>query len=357
MRGTRPSTMPVRPRRVATAALAAILVCVAGCDRRPWFYETHGETMGTTYTVKVAWVQADSSQDKTNRAAEIEARVAGELRQTNDAMSTYIEDSEISRLNRAAENVPFGVSPELYDVLQMARQVSEETGGAFDVTVAPAVDAWGFGPQPPAELPPAEEALDALRNSIGFDKLHLDDAAHTVTKLAPGMRIDLSAIAKGYGVDRVALALENLGYTHYMVEIGGEVRTAGHNRDGVPWRIGIEQPTAGGRSVRRTVPLSGLAMATSGDYRNFRDEDGMHYAHTIDPRTARPVTHSLASVTVLHGQCAMADAYATAFMVLGPEEGRATAERLGLPVLFILHAGGDAFEERVTTAFPGAPST
>jgi thiamine biosynthesis lipoprotein len=339
--------------RVACIVLLPIfLFSFPGCTPGPWFFETQGETQGTTYTVKTVFEQPVSRDEQAALSRQIETEIAREFERINQTMSTYIPDSELSKLNTAKDGEAIVVSPELFEVLQMARQVSEESNGAFDVTVGPLVDAWGFGPTQPDQLPPSQETLTTLQKAIGYKKLHLDADTRSVTKMRADIRIDLSAIAQGYSVDRVALALEGLGCANYMVEVGGEVRTAGVNREGVPWRIGIERPTPEGRSIMRIVPLSTRAMATSGDYRHFREVDGVRYSHTMDPRTMRPIAHNLASVTVLHEKCAMADAYATALNVLGPEEGMAAAERLGLPVLFIIHTGNGDFEERATTQFP-----
>ena len=343
--------------RLAQPLLSVLVIAAAltaGCASGPSMHELRGETMGTTYSIKVVLAAPPSKASVRARIAELADEIEQELVRVNGMMSLYIEDSDLRRLNAAPSGVPVSVPAPLFEVLQLARQVSEETGGAFDVTLAPVIKAWGFGPGAPGQLPPSQEDLEALRASVGFRHLTLDPETGTVVKLADGVSVDLGGIAKGYGVDRIAELLDRLDFEHYMVEIGGEVRTAGLNADGVAWRIGVEQPDPFARSIRRVLSLSGEAMATSGDYRNYFELDGLRYSHTIDPRTLRPVLHEITSVTVLHERCVLADAYATAFLALGPEEGPAAAERLGVATLFIMtdHEGGHS--ERAVGGFPQA---
>jgi thiamine biosynthesis lipoprotein len=229
--------------------------------------------------------------------------------------------------------------------------VSEASGGAFDVTVGPLVDAWGFGPEGRLSGLPDEERLAELRESVGFEGLAMDREAGTLSKTHPATLVDLSGIAKGYGVDQVATALLELGYTAYLVEIGGEVKVRGRKPDGSAWRVAIEAPESERRVLHRVVELVDMAVATSGDYRNFYEEDGVRYAHIIDPRTGHPVRHAGAAVSVLHRDAVVADAWATALSVLGPEEGMAVAEREGLAALFIT-AGTDGYETFATAGFP-----
>ena len=308
-----------------------------------------GETMGTTYQVKL--VARESHDEGDAPHASIAAPVEMSLDTVNRLMSTYQPDSEVSRFNDSSSTEPFAVSPETAAVVAMALQVSEESGGAFDITVGPLVDAWGFGPDK-TRLSPSQEEIDTLRQRVGYQHLSVDLEANTIAKAIPELHIDLSAIAKGYGVDQVAGAVENSGVVYdYFIEVGGEIRTHGLNADGVPWRVGIEKPLDHERTIQRIVGLSGNAMATSGDYRNYYEENGERLSHTIDPRTGRPITHRLASVSVFHNECAMADAYATAIMVLGEDAGMAFAEELGLPVYMLVRMEDGAFEERMSDAF------
>lgn len=328
-----PSSSPLgdRPwRRFLPPALFLAAVIIA------WLWRTgdprvlstfRGQTMGTTYTVKVISKVALNGEQN----ARIGALITQTLGEVNQSMSTYIEDSELSRLNRSS--APFEASEPLVRLIEDARGISEASGGAFDVTVGPLVNAWGFGPQKRG-TPPDAATIAALNEKIGYRKLTI--AGKTITKAHPEMYVDLSAIAKGYGVDRVFEVLREVGHADLMVEIGGETRAQGRNQHDAPWRIGIEEPVEGSRQIIEAIPIDTLAMATSGDYRNFYEQDGVRISHTIDARTGRPITHRLASVSVLHPRCAMADGWATALNVLGPEEGIALAEARGLAALFIV---------------------
>lgn len=303
-----------------------------------------GAKMGTTWTVRLA-AHLDAAA-----AAAVEAVIEAELEKVDAAMSTWRQDSELSALNRHHETTPFSLSADTAAVLAEALRVGDLTGGAFDVTVGPLVEAWGFGARA-ADTPPSAEELRRLREATGLDKLRLDPGAGTVTKRTPAVEVDLSGIAKGYSVDRVAEALEALGHRRYMVEVGGEVRTRGRNPEGGPWRIGIERPDAAPGRLQRIVPLTDAALATSGDYRNFRLVDGERLTHILDPREGRPVHHRLASVTVLHPSCTTADALATGLMVLGPDDALALAESRDLAVLLLVRDGRGGFEERASSAF------
>jgi len=254
-----------------------------------------------------------------------------------DRMSTWKADSELSSFNRHASTEPFPLSPETLTVLRLAREVSLATAGAFDVTVGPLVDAWGFGPGPDPAAVPSAETIAALREQVGFEQLALDEAAGVAVKALPGLEVDLSAIAPGYAADLIAERLRAAGFARHLIEVGGELRVAGRNPDGTLWRIAIERPQAERRETQRVLELTDVAVATSGDYRDFYELDGVRYSHTIDPATGSPVRHSLVSATVLHESCALADAWATAMMVLGPEEGLRVAEANDLPVLLMVY--------------------
>lgn len=303
-----------------------------------------GSTMGTTWTVTL------NAPEKTREDVQrVQVLVEERLAAINRSMSTWDESSELSRFNRFDSTAPFPVSPEMLAVVRLARDVSERTGGAFDVTVRPLVAAWGFGAGARIGDPDAAE-LAALRERVGYAALSVEDDA--LRKRRADLEVDLSAVAKGFGVDEVADVLGAEGYADYFVEIGGEVRVRGERRGGGPWRVGIERPDTEGRSVVGVVLLSDAAMATSGDYRNFYDAGGERRTHIIDPRTGRPVTHGLASVSVVHAEAAVADAWATALLVLGPEEGPACAEAEGVAAYFIVRREGEGFDTSVTTGFP-----
>lgn len=290
-----------------------------------------GAAMGTTYSVSLVSPALPVEKQALRQALE------ALLEQTEREMSTYRADSELMRLNRASGASWHPVSPPLLRVLQAAQETSRLSGGAFDITVGPLVNLWRFGPGEKKAAAPASREIDAALERVGYQKLQLDAPAGAVKK-APGLFIDLSAIAKGYGVDRIARYLQGLGLDDYLVEIGGEIRARGVNGDNVPWRVGIEKPLAGRRAVHRLIELKDAAMATSGDYRNFFEQDGVRYSHAIDPRTGRPITRRLLSVTVLHPSAMRADAWATALLIAGPEQGFVLAEKQGLAAYFLIDA-------------------
>jgi thiamine biosynthesis lipoprotein len=302
--------------------------------------------MGTTFTVKVvAENLTEANQIRLQRLIE------DELRAVNGKMSHYLEDSELSQFNRSRETTPFVISQSTLEVFRHAAEVSALTGGAFDITAGPLVNVWGFGPEGHAETLPSDAEIARALERSGYDKLEIDEESATVRKTQPDLYCDLSAIAKGYGVDRVAESLERDGLANFMVEVGGEVRTSGTNDSGNAWRIAIEQPVPGRRAIQRIVPLSDLAMATSGGYRNFYDVDGAHFSHMIDPRTGRPISHRLASVSVVDELSVRADALATGLFVLGPEEGYRLAVHRDIAALFLIEEEGGELQELATPAF------
>jgi thiamine biosynthesis lipoprotein len=294
--------------------------------------EFRGRTMGTTYMVKVAG--HSDVDDETIRLS-----VDAELRTVNDQMSTYLKSSEITKFNESKSTDWFEVSKEFAAVVEFAQQVAAKTDGAFDVTVGPLVDLWSFGASERSRTIPTDEQIDRAITQVGYESLSVRLDPPALKKSIPSLRIDLSSIAKGHGVDRVVERLASLGVDDVFVEIGGEVRTAG-DKPGGPWRVGIQLPDAERDTVMIAHPMiisdeSGNAMATSGDYRNFFTVDGKRYSHTIDPRTGRPVEHSLASATVIAPTCMEADAWATAFCVLGAEKGFELAEEESLHTLLV----------------------
>ena len=306
-----------------------------------------GSTMGTTFAVTVVGAVSDSAAER------LRGQIAMTLTDVDGAMSTYDPDSELSRFNRWQQTDWYMLSPHTFEVFRHAQEVSRLTRGAFDVTVAPLVSAWGFGPTGPAASLPTDEEVTALLANVGETMLEIDAAATSIRKSRPDVQSDLSALAKGYAVDRVADLLERSGdgVEGYLVEVGGEVRTRGRNNDGLPWRVGIERPVEGPPSIQRVLELTDAALATSGDYRNYFEHEGRRYSHTIDPRTGFPVDHRLASVSVVDALCVRADALATALEVLGPEEGFALAQERGWAVLLITREVDGTLTEQATQPF------
>ncbi len=339
-----------RRRQLLQGLSAAALVAGCGDSRsdkaRPAAaYRFGGPTMGSTYSVKIAGAAlSPAAQDAARHAVE------SALADVDARMSAYRETSELSRFNRHRADTPFALSPSTFAVFRQAQQVSALAGGAFDITVAPLVDAWGFGPAGARNVV-GDERLLRMEPRVGWRMLALDAANSTVAKQRPDVAADLSGIAKGYAVERAARALEALGFGDYMVEAGGEVRTRGRNASGTPWQIAIERPDSVPQRAHMIVPMSGQAMATSGDYRIYFEQEGQRYCHEIDPATGRPIRHGLASVTVVAADCGEADALATALIVLGPERGRALAVQRELAALFIVREADGGMSDRATPAF------
>ncbi|MBN2217646.1 MAG: FAD:protein FMN transferase [Pirellulales bacterium] len=304
--------------------------------------------MGTTYTVKV--VPAPGAKSTVDKL--LNEGIDCVLKDVDRAMSTYRDDSELSRFNASESTDWFNVSPETARVVAEALRVGRLAGGAYDVTVEPLVRLWNFGAHPlPSDAVPSDEQIEEMRKSVGLDHLAVRLDPPALKKDLPGLHVDLSSIAKGFAVDRAAELLDAEGCENYMVEVGGEVRARGCNASGRPWQIAVERPTDGPREIQRVVPLVDRAMATSGDYRNYFERDGRRYSHLIDPRVGRPIAHRLASVTVLADRCMEADAWATALSILGPEAGMRLADDRGIAASFLIRQG-DVFVERRSAAFP-----
>ena len=341
--------------RVHAFICVATLSLLAACERNPpprAVREFTAPTMGTTYHVKVVSVR---NEPRSERAAQ--ACIDGVLASVDRHLSTYSKQSEITALNRNPSSDWIPVSGTLFAVLAAANRVSVETDGAFDVTVAPLVRLWGFGAaaaaQPTDPVPPSPEFVHDATALTGYTWLELRAAPERAVRKNRALELDVDGIAPGYAVDRISSCLARAGLPDHLVEIGGEVRAAGTRADHSPWRIAIERPIAGARQAYAGVGLTDLAISTSGSYRDFRRlPDGRVVSHTIDPRLGEPVRHALASVSVVHPRAQLADAYATALMVLGPDEGYAVAQRLGLPALMLERIGdSQQFRERATPEF------
>lgn len=314
-------------------------------------YQLSGDTMGTRYSVLVTDFPDDVSD---NELAEgIEQRL---YRVDRELMSTYAPDSELSRFNQSPVGQWMDVSAELAEVMVQAQAISELTGGYFDVTVGPLVDRWGFGPvQEMADSTriPTDSEIEDLRERVGYRHLEVNQQPPQLRKLRD-VRVDLSAIAKGYGTDVIADYLDSVGLDSYFVEIGGELRIRGIKPDGSSWVPAIEKPGQGAPVVYEVIAVDGqpVAVAGSGDYRNFFEQNGVRFSHEIDPFTGRPIRHDLAAVYVITDTAIMADALATAFMVMGDERASELAQRLDLAVFFITKSDtDDGFDSHYTPQF------
>jgi len=307
-----------------------------------------GPTMGTEYAVKV--VPGSEGLPFADRQA-IDRDIRDLLTRIDRQVSTWRNDSALSRFNASPSLEPFAFDTEAFDLFLQARDLAAFTGGAVDATIGPVVDAWGFGPHGQADIAPTDDMLQALDESVGADKLVIDAGARTVAKRHPGVRCDFSALAAGYAADRIAALLEARGHRHFLVDLGGELVARGRNEAGRPWQVAVERPQAVGRGILRVLPVTDRAVSTSGDYRNYREVEGRRVMHILDPRTRRPVTHRLASATVVAPSAAWADAVSTALMVMGPDEGFAFATRQQIAALLLVPDEVGEFRERATPAF------
>lgn len=323
--------------------LCCALLAVA-CGRAREELVLSGPTMGTTYTVKVAAPPASVD------GAKLRATIDESLARIDRSMSGYRADSEVTRFNATTSTQWHDVSAELASVVQTAHEISERSGGAFDITIAPLVAAWGFGPGGRLhELPSAEEIAQTAA-SVGFRKLHVRSDPPALRKDVGELSIDLNGIAPGFAVDLLAERLLALRVENFMIDIGGEIRAHGRNARDEQWHIAIEHPVATQRTPYAGVRLDGATVSTSGEYRDYYERDGRRYSHTIDPRTGRPLDRAPGSVVVIASSAALADGWATALNVLGPRDGMALAAQENMPVLFI-ERDGEGWRSQATPEF------
>jgi FAD:protein FMN transferase len=308
-------------------ALLGLVLLVSGCSRAEQQIALTGNTMGTSYHIKL--VPNETLPEPQKLQAEIDAA----LERVNSQMSTYRPDSELSRFNQLAADQSIEVSAETIGVIEEGVRLHGVTDGALDISLGPLVNLWGFGPDKRPVKTPTQEQIDATKAETGIHAFSIDGLS--LTKANPGLYLDLSAIAKGYGVDIIARLLDGYGVSGYLVEIGGELSVKGHKADNSPWRVAVEQPSESERVIQQVIAPGTMAMATSGDYRNYFEADGKRFSHLIDPRSGYPIDHRLASVTVLHKECMTADGLATAMMVLGTEASLALAEKENLAIMLI----------------------
>jgi len=327
--------------------LWSVLLILGACDidsHQPPLVTLTGFTMVTTYTIKINEPQLIIDIPK------IKNDIDSILTVINDQMSTYQDDSELSRINQARTNDWITISDDLFTVISHAINISDLSNGAFDITVGPVVNLWGFGPDPRPEQVPEEQLIQSALDNVGYQYIHLRESPPALKKDRGEIYIDLSGIVPGFAVDKIAAYLEQHTIQNYMVELGGEIKAKGVNPDRKPWQIGIEKPVTNQRSVQRIINLDNIGLGTSGDYRNYFVQDGIHYSHIIDPKTGKPTTHRLASVTVLHSSTMIADALAVALFVMGPVSGIQFAQKENLAVIFIIR-DKEGFTEEMTDIF------
>lgn len=330
----------------AWAGLCLALLALVACSEQPApVVHLSGSTMGTTYNVK--YVAADGAEP----VADLQQKLANRLVRINELMSTYDPQSQLSRFNQYRYTDTFAVDDEVRTVVAEAKRLGDMSQQVLDITVGPLVNLWGFGPNKRPETIPSAEQITEVREYVGLDKIAVTEKG--LKKQHPMVYVDLSTIAKGYGVDELARMLEAHDIHDFLVEIGGEMRVKGQRGNGDPWMIAIEKPVSTERAVQKIVSVGTNAIATSGDYRNYFEQDGVRYSHLIDPRTGNPISHNLVAVTVVAPSSMTADGLATALIVMGWDEAKALAEREDLAVLLIRHQDGE-FEEYTSPAFESA---
>ncbi len=319
-----------------------IVIFFTGCGGPDQQITLVGHTMGTTYSIKIVLRDADLPEPEV-----FQSGIDSVLKEINRQMSTWVPNSEISRFNQLHEAREFPVSDHFAQVVERALDFSDLTEGAFDITLGPLVDIWGFGAgsEEGVARPPDHEKIVITMRKVGHRKISVRSGK--LVKLDPAVSIDLSAIAKGYGVDEVSRYISGHGFTDYLVEIGGEVYCSGHNAYGKVWQIGVDQPKLNaipGARLQAVISLENQAMATSGDYRRYFEYEGQIYSHEIDPRTGYPVETSVASVTVTAPNCMDADAYATSLMIMTIDDGWSLVEKIPeIEALWILRSGKDKY--------------
>ena len=320
------------------------LLALAACDSSLPQLDLDGSALGTSFVVSI--VEPPDNLD----AEQLRNDLVAVLQSVDELASTWRDDSELTVFNADQSIDWIPVSDEFCVMLERSQEVSKVTDGAFDLTIGPLVNLWGFGPEGQITTPPSAADIEAAQRRVGFDKLETDCDERLVRKDEPDLYVDLSGWAKGHAVDQLAEMLNQEGFENYLVEIGGELRVKGLNRESSKWAIGIEAPSTSARVPHAVVNVTNNSVATSGDYRNYFEHEGQRFSHTIDARTGRPVTHNLAAVTVIGASAAYADAMATALLVLGPDAGPALAEKLHIAAYFLVRDQTD-IREITTTGF------
>lgn len=322
--------------------LIGLTFLISACSQSDKVIALSGNTMGTTYHIKIM------PGAKTIDAKALQIKIDKALEEVNDQMSTYRPDSELSCFNQMSSHDTIDVSPDTVNVINEAIKLYKITDGALDITLGPLVNLWGFGPDKRPTTVPTQAEIDKQKARTGIQYIKVSGTQ--LGKSHDDLYVDLSSIAKGFGVDKVAALLDQYQPQGYLVEVGGEIRLKGTKEDNQPWRIAVEQPSEDGVAVQQVISPGDMSMATSGDYRNYYEEDGQQFSHLIDPRTGYPIKHRLASVTVLNKDCMVADGYATAMMVLGTQASLTLAKRENLAIMLI-EKRDDGFKVFYSDAF------
>ena len=329
----------------ARLSLPAGVVALSGCTGSAHdeaLVGFDGKTMGTRFSVRFSReVEAPEG---------LRGQVQSVLDQVDTRMSTYNPNSELSRFNQGTGDEWIAVSNDTYTVVSAALNCANAADGAFDPTIGPLVDLWGFGPRPVPSARPKTSDIEQLLDRVGWSQIETDSNKTALRKSRSDTRLDLSGIAKGFAVDEVVKTLKSKGLHDFLVEVGGEVRTSGYRPQGGAWRVAIEQPTVGANRALRLVDLKSSAIATSGDYRNFYERDGRRYSHAIDPRSGQPIHHALASVSVIAPSTMEADSLSTALMIMGPDDAMSFALEHEVAAHFVVRTK-DGFEEHFSSEF------
>jgi thiamine biosynthesis lipoprotein len=315
------------------------VLTLSGCGEQ--IAEFGGPTMGSSYSVKYLPGAEGPS------VAQAQAATEAILAEVDEQLSTYRADSFISQFNAMPANSCQVMPAEVLALVVFAEQLSKQSGGAFDLTVEPLLNLWGFGPQASDEQLPTAVQIAAVRARVGYQHLRIDGLQ--LCKDAP-VEVDFNSLAAGYAVDRIAARLLELGVSSYLVEATGELRAQGKKPDGSAWRIAIEAPLEHQQVAEKILALDGYGVSTSGDYHNYFERDGLRYSHSLDPQTGAPIRHGLAQVTVVDASVQRADALSTLLMVLGPERGLQFVEREGIAALFVQRSA-QGFISRASSAF------
>jgi thiamine biosynthesis lipoprotein len=334
-------------RRLIRASFLFVVISVlivSACSKAPESLSLNGATMGTTYHITIVIPPEVHLPSLTK----LQILIDKELLKINQLMSTYIPNSEISLFNQLSVDEWYPISGETLGVLNYSKSLSELSEGKFDITVSPLINLWGFGAKGEQAFPD-DDAIAQARAKVGWESLLIDDTMQRIKKQKP-LTINLSAVAKGYGVDYITKILESKGINNYLVEIGGEIRVKGKNQRQLLWKIGVESPSLFQSGVQKVISVDNKSVATSGDYRNFFEKDGIRYSHTIDPYTGKPVVHNIASITVVADTAMEADGLATTLMVMGEEKALALATQLNIPIYILLYKN-DTFSVSYSPSF------
>lgn len=325
-------------------ALLLVLLLLTACNQGPTLERLGGPTMGSSYSIQYVREPGGPAP------AQVQAAVESILQDIDRHYSTYRADSTVSQFNQLPANQCQALPPDMLELVALGQHLAQLSGGAFDLTVEPLLDLWGFGPQARREQVPDSLALARASQRVGYEHLRMD--GRVLCKDAP-VELDFNSIAAGHAVDLIAERLRAMGIANFLAEATGELKAVGRKADGSPWRIALELPREDRQVARQIIALNGLAVSTSGDYRHYFEDNGRRYSHTFDARLGRPVMHDLAAVTVLDASALQADGYSTLLLILGPERGWDFALAHGLAAVLVTRAEG-GFVSRATPAFERA---